>query len=345
MIRLVLDGRTGRSDIRIGVSAGRLKEFAPRNRTLILTDRRVRALHLAFFRGWDTLALDRGEKTKTMAVVERIAREMLRRGYDRGTTLVGAGGGVICDLAGFAASTYMRGIRFGFVPTTLLAQVDASLGGKNGVNLDRYKNIIGAFRQPEFVLADPRFLATLPRAEIRNGLAEIVKAAAIRDRALFRELEAGAERAAAGDVAILGKLIERAAAVKVAIVARDERERGIRALLNFGHTLGHAVEKTSGLSHGAAVSVGMAAAARLSAAEGLLSEREADRLIALLDRLGLPARIPASAGRVLAAIDKDKKNDGRMIRFIFLRRLGAAVIRPVRRSALKESLHDLRQSG
>lgn len=344
MIRLILNGRTGRSDIRIGASARQLRDFASRDRTLILTDRRVRALHPAFFRGWDTLALDRGEKTKTMASAERIARELLRRGYDRGATLVGAGGGVVCDLAGFAASTYMRGIRFGFVPTTLLAQVDASLGGKNGVNLDRYKNIIGVFRQPEFVLADPRFLATLPPAEIRNGLAEIVKAAAIRDRTLLADLEACAERALAGDPGVLEQLIERAAAVKVAIVARDEREQGARALLNFGHTLGHALEKTSGLSHGAAVSIGMAAAARLSAAEGLLPEREAARLIELLDRLGLPTRTPASSARVLAAVDKDKKNDGRMIRFVCLRRLGAAVIRPVRRSALKESLHDLCQS-
>ena len=179
MTRLVLNVGGGRSDIRIGVGAFRLEDHALKKRTLILTDRKVQALHGSLFRGWNTLVLDRGEKMKTLAVVERISRALLRRGGDRGATIVGVGGGVICDLAGFAAAVYMRGIRFGFVPTTLLAQADASLGGKNGVNLDRYKNVIGTFRQPDFVLADPRFLSTLPPAAVREGLAEVVKAAAI----------------------------------------------------------------------------------------------------------------------------------------------------------------------
>ena len=261
MTRLVLNVGGGRSDIRIGVGAFRLEDHALKKRTLILTDRKVQALHGSLFRGWNTLVLDRGEKMKTLAVVERISRALLRRGGDRGATIVGVGGGVICDLAGFAAAVYMRGIRFGFVPTTLLAQADASLGGKNGVNLDRYKNVIGTFRQPDFVLADPRFLSTLPPAAVREGLAEVVKAAAIRDRALFIELENAAERALAGDLAVLERLVARAAAVKIAVVARDERERGARTLLNFGHTFGHALEKTAGLSHGEAISAGMAAAA------------------------------------------------------------------------------------
>ncbi|HOY99020.1 MAG TPA: 3-dehydroquinate synthase, partial [Candidatus Aminicenantes bacterium] len=145
MTRLVLNVGGGRSDIRIGVGAFRLEDHALKKRTLILTDRKVQALHGSLFRGWNTLVLDRGEKMKTLAVVERISRALLRRGGDRGATIVGVGGGVICDLAGFAAAVYMRGIRFGFVPTTLLAQADASLGGKNGVNLDRYKNVIGTF--------------------------------------------------------------------------------------------------------------------------------------------------------------------------------------------------------
>ena len=342
MKRLILEGLTGRSEIRIGADARRLGDFAPIGRTLIVTDRKVYGLYRPLFRGWDALVLDRGEKTKTLAVVERIQRELLRKGYDRGATLVGVGGGVICDLAGFAASIFMRGIRFGFVPTTLLAQVDASLGGKNGVNLDRYKNVIGVFRQPHFVLSDPRFLATLPPTEILNGLAETVKAAAIRDRELFRDLETRAGQVLAGDPEVLGGMIERAAAVKIGIVARDERERGARALLNFGHTLGHALEKTTAISHGAAVSVGMAAAARLSTAEGLLPESEAERLIALLNRLGLPTGMPTAWRRVLAAIEKDKKKDGRFIRFVMLRRIGSAVVRPIRLDALKEALHDLR---
>jgi len=341
MKRLALRGLTGRCRILIGESARNLAAYAPKNRTLVVTDRKVYGLYRTLLRGWDVHVLARGEKTKTLATVERLQRALLRKGYDRGATLVALGGGVVCDIAGFAASTYMRGIRFGFVPTTLLAQVDAAIGGKNGVNLDRFKNVIGLFRQPDFVLSDPRFLATLPAREARNGLAEVVKSAAIADGELFRFLEDNADRALAMDLKILGRLIERAAGIKVRLVARDERERGPRALLNFGHTLGHAVEKTTGLSHGAAVSIGMAAAARLSAAWGLLQVREARRLVGLLDRLGLPTRAPEDKRRILAAIDKDKKKDARLVRFILLRGIGSAVIRSVRLDGLKEILNDL----
>ncbi|MCX6566766.1 MAG: 3-dehydroquinate synthase, partial [Candidatus Aminicenantes bacterium] len=257
MKRLILEGRTGSCRILIGESAGNLGRYASRDRAMIVTDRRVYGLYRPLFREWDVHVLDRGEKTKTLAVVERLQRELLRRGYDRGATLVAVGGGVICDLAGFAASVFMRGIRFGFVPTTLLAQVDAALGGKNGVNLDRYKNIIGVFRQPDFVISDPRFLATLPPAEIRNGLAEVVKSAVIKDREFFLYLEENAGHALALEKNVMARAIEGAAAVKIGLVARDERESGPRMLLNFGHTLGHALEKTTGISHGAAVSIGM----------------------------------------------------------------------------------------
>jgi 3-dehydroquinate synthase len=336
MKRLILEGRTGSCRILIGESAGNLGRYVSRDRTMIVTDRKVYGLYRSLFRGWDVRILDRGEKTKTLAVVERLQRELLRKGYDRGATLVAVGGGVVCDLAGFAASIFMRGIRFGFVPTTLLAQVDAALGGKNGVNLDRYKNIIGVFRQPDFVISDPRFLATLPSAEIRNGLAEVIKSAAIKDREFFRFLEENTDRVLALERKVMEQVIERAAAVKIGIVSADERESGPRMLLNFGHTLGHALEKTTGISHGAA------AAARLSTARGLLAEREVLRLIALLDRLGLPTEIPAGRRRVLAAIGKDKKRYGRLIRFILLRRIGSAIIRPVPPDALEEMFDDLR---
>jgi len=342
MKRLILEGRTGHCRILIGESAGNLGDYAPKDRTLIVTDRKVYGLFRPLVRGWDVLVLDRGEKMKTLAVAERIQRELLRRGYDRGATLVGVGGGVVCDLTGFAASIYMRGIRFGFVPTTLLAQVDAALGGKNGVNLDRFKNVIGVFRQPDFVISDPRFPATLPPAEIRNGLAEAVKSAAIKDGKFFRYLEENADSALALKRKVMTRIIEGAAAVKIGIVSRDEKESGPRALLNFGHTLGHALEKTTGISHGEAVSIGMAAAARLSTGLGLMPRRETDRLINLLARLGLPTQVPAGRRRILSAIKKDKKKDGRLIRFILLRRIGSAVIRPVRLDELEEVFDDLR---
>lgn len=341
MKRLVLRGRTGRSLILIGESIRRLGRQAPRDKTFLAVDRKVYGLHRALFRGWSVCLLGRGERIKTLATVERLQRLLLRKGCDRGSILVGVGGGVVCDITGFAASTYMRGIRFGFVPTTLLAQVDAAIGGKNGVSLDRYKNVIGVFRQPEFVISDPRFLASLPAREVRNGLSEIVKSGAIADRELFREIEDSVERILAGDKDVLSRLIERAAGIKVRLVAADEQEQGPRAKLNFGHTIGHAVERTGGLSHGAAVSIGMAAAARLSTAWGLLPDGEARRLIRLLARLGLPTAVPTDKRRLLASIARDKKKDGRSVRFILLRKIGSAVIRSVPLTAFKDVLHDL----
>jgi 3-dehydroquinate synthase len=341
MRRLTLRGRTGRSLILVGESVRNLERYASHDQAVLVTDRRVYSLYKSLFGQWNTVVLDRGEKTKTLATVERLQRTLLRTGCDRSSILVGLGGGVISDITGFTASTFMRGIRFGFVPTTLLAQADAAIGGKNGVNLDRYKNIIGLVRQPEFVIADPQFLATLPTSEIRNGLSEVVKSAAIADERLFRDLENSADRALAKDIDVLGRLIAAAARIKVRLVACDENEQGPRAKLNFGHTLGHAVERATGLSHGAAISIGMAAAARLSTRWGLLAERDNKRLLQLLIRLGLPVTATGNKRRLWTAIDKDKKKRGPFVRFVLLERIGSAVIRPARRTALKEVLHDL----
>ena len=212
-------------------------------------------------RGLGGLVPGRGESLKTLAVVEKLVRAFLRRGADRETTIVAVGGGALCDVVGLASSLFMRGLPFGLVPTTLLAQVDAAVGGKNGVNVDGYKNLAGTVRQPDFVLADPDFLATLDPAEIRNGLAEVVKAAAVADAGLVGFLERNASAAAALDPAVVGRLVVRSIRIKVRIVEGDELEAGPRRLLNFGHTLGHALEREAGFSHGRAIAVGMAAAA------------------------------------------------------------------------------------
>jgi 3-dehydroquinate synthase len=223
----------------------------------------------------------------------------------------------------------MRGVHFGFVATTLLAQVDASVGGKNGVNFSGYKNMVGVFNQPEFVICDLDLLKTLPKREVLCGMAEIVKHGAIADADLFAFLEENAQGALELDPVVVERLVYDSVVIKSAVVSRDEKEAGERRKLNFGHTFGHAIEKTSGVPHGEAVSAGMAAAARLSAQKGLLAHAEADRLIALLDRLGLPTRIPAKPESVLDALRKDKKRKGAGIHFVLLADIGRAVIEEI----------------
>jgi 3-dehydroquinate synthase len=229
----------------------------------------------------------------------------------------------------------MRGVRFGFVATTLLSQVDASVGGKNGVNLGGYKNLVGVFRQPEFVICDTGLLKTLPEKEIRCGLAEIAKHAAIGDTELFSFLEDHAEGELQRDIDILGRLIYDSVRIKTSIVNQDETEKGERRKLNFGHTLGHAVEKMTGMSHGEAVSVGMAAASELSVKKGYLSDEDAMRLENLLKRMGLPTHIRLDAKRLADTLKKDKKKTEERIHFVFLQGIGRAVVEelPIREVA------------
>jgi 3-dehydroquinate synthase len=217
-------------------------------------------------------------------------------------------------------------VRFGFVSTTLLSQVDASVGGKNGVNFQGYKNLIGVFNQPEFVICDPRLLKTLPEKEILNGMAEIVKHAVIEDATLFTYLEKHFQKALTLDTDVIEKLVYDSVVIKSGIVNQDELEKGARRKLNFGHTFGHAFEKTAGVPHGEAVSAGMAAAAALSVRRGRLSIEDAARIKSLLQRIGLPVTIQAERKRVFDALKKDKKRKGDHIHFVLLDGIGKAVV-------------------
>lgn len=270
-----------------------------------------------------------GDRSKTLARVARLYDAFLDAGADRATVVVALGGGMVGDLAGFAAATLLRGLPFVQVPTTLLAMVDSSLGGKTGVNLPRGKNLVGAFHQPRLVLADASLLRTLPRRVLAAGMAEVVKHGAIRDAELFERLEAEMERVLAlEDEGLVLDVLERAVAVKADVVARDERETGIRAHLNFGHTLGHAVEALRGyrgVLHGEAVSMGMVYAARRSEALGIAPAGVAERLRALLVRAGLPTELPPFPRRAyLEALRVDKKRRDDRIRFVVLRGVGEA---------------------
>ncbi len=279
------------------------------------------------------IVLPDGEAFKNWEALNRIFDALLQGRCDRGTTVVALGGGVIGDLAGFAAATYQRGVPFVQVPTTLLAQVDSSVGGKTGINHPRGKNMIGAFWQPRLVVADTDTLATLPDRELSAGLAEVIKYGLIRDLPFLEWLEANMPRLRERDPAALAFAIERSCANKAQVVAEDEREtarEGGRALLNLGHTFGHAVEAGMGYGewlHGEAVAAGTVMAAELSHRLGWLADADIERVSALLAAAGLPIRGPAlGADRYLDLMGHDKKVVAGRLRLVLLRRLGEAVI-------------------
>ncbi len=292
------------------------------------------------------LVLPDGEAYKTLATVERIFDRLLELRFSRNATLVALGGGVIGDLVGFAAACYQRGIAFIQVPTTLLAQVDSSVGGKTGVNHPLGKNMIGAFYQPKCVIADTDALATLPDRQLRAGIAEVIKYGLIRDAAFFRWLEENINQLLARDPAALEYAIEHSCRIKAEVVAADECEAGLRAILNFGHTFGHAIEASTGYGwylHGEAVAIGMCQAADLSRRLGLLSAAEVDRIIALIERAGLPLTPPPEleSDRLLARMAVDKKNLDGKLRLILLEAIGQATLpRPVPVDILKKTLDE-----
>jgi 3-dehydroquinate synthase len=272
-----------------------------------------------------------GEEHKGWQTLNKIFDALLKNRCGRDSTLIALGGGVIGDLAGFAAATYQRGVQYVQVPTTLLAQVDSSVGGKTAINHALGKNMIGAFHQPRLVLADMDTLKTLPDRELRSGLAEVIKHGLIRDAAFFAWLEANLEQLLARDAEALAHAVVRSIEIKADIVGRDERESGLRRVLNFGHTFGHAIETGLGYGawlHGEAVAAGMAMAADLSRQLGYISEADTARIRSLLERAGLPTAARGIApSRMQQLMSVDKKVKGGRINFVLLERLGAATLR------------------
>jgi 3-dehydroquinate synthase len=291
----------------------------------------------------DVCILPDGEAHKTLATYSRVIDHLMANRHGRTTTLVALGGGVIGDITGFAAATYQRGVGFVQVPTTLLAQVDSSVGGKTGVNHPAGKNMIGAFYQPRAVVIDTATLATLPEREYLAGVAEVIKYGIIRDRAFFEWLELNADALCKRDVDALARVIHTSCAIKARIVGADERESGERAILNFGHTFGHALEAVTGFSvmlHGEAVAIGMVMAADLSARLGRMSVDDARRVKRLIARTGLPTAPPAlDSAALLDAMTMDKKSvDGR-IRLVLADGIGMAdVVDGVERALIVATL-------
>jgi 3-dehydroquinate synthase len=307
-----------------------------KDRCAIITDRHVAPLYgnlvLASLRtaGFEAMAVavPPGETSKSLKVVQRCYDQLARHRLERKSFIVALGGGVIGDLAGFVAATYLRGIPFVQAPTTLLAQVDSSVGGKVGVNLKAGKNLVGAFYQPRLVLCDLATLGTLPIRELRSGLAEVIKYGIIDDAALFARLERDLPRLLRRDPEALAEVIARCCEIKAEVVCQDEHETGRRAILNFGHTIGHAIEAISGYGtylHGEAIAIGQVAAAKLSARLTGLPSADAARIEKLFRRAGLPTRLRLSAPqrkRLLRAMMLDKKVSGGEVKFVLARALG-----------------------
>jgi len=306
----------------------------------VVSDRRVarlygraleRSLRAAGFHPITRVIVPPGERSKSLARVAALYEAFARAGLERGRPVFALGGGVVGDLAGFAAATWLRGVPLVMVPTSLLAQVDSSVGGKVGVDLPRGKNLVGAFHQPRLVVIDPDVLATLPARHVRAGLAEAAKVGWALDAPLARLLERTADAALAGDSSALLAVIGRAVRAKARVVSADERDRGARQLLNYGHTAGHALEALGGYRtwiHGEAVALGMAIAARLAVRRGLLSAADADRQVELLARLGFPPAARAlrrvSARKLWNAMQLDKKRSAGSLRFVLTERMGVA---------------------
>lgn len=306
---------------------GQLKVIADPKSAVLITDEHVYAAHARKFRGWNCIVLKPGEAYKVQSTVDAIVEQLIALETDRRSTLVGIGGGVITDLTGYVASVYMRGIRFGFVPTSILGLVDASIGGKNGIDVGVYKNMVGVIRQPDFILHDMSFLSSLPESEWVNGFAEIIKHACIRDASMFSQLEQQNLRHFRRKKNDIAELIRRNALIKINVVQKDEFEKGDRRLLNFGHTLGHALETQYELLHGQAVAIGMTYAAHIS--EQITGFKETVRLVKLLEQYGLPTYAAFDKDKVFSVLRMDKKRERKEMNYVLLQRIGKGTVQPI----------------
>jgi len=330
---------TSSTDFYFADSINRIKDIVDVQHAVFITDENVFANHEKRFKKYNTIVLKAGEEYKVQATVDSIIEQLIQFEADRKTVLIGVGGGVITDLTGYVASIYMRGIRFGFIPTSLLALVDASIGGKNGIDVGIYKNIVGNTKQPSFILHDIAFLNTLPESEWQNGFAEIIKHACIKDAAMFKELQQHSLKYYRSRKAAIGDLIQRNAKLKTKVVQADEFEQGERKLLNFGHTLGHALENQYELSHGQAISIGMTYAAHLS--QQLLGFKQTAAVVQLLEQYGLPTYASFDKQQAFEVLKMDKKRERKDINYILLEKIGKGLIKPIELKQLQELINQL----
>ena len=329
MEKIILNTSTAKSEIYVGNSWESVCNLLPNSGVAIITDDNVLRLYGNKFPDFPLFSVAPGEESKKLSVIENLAGKLLDAGIDRGGVLLAVGGGVVGDITGFLASVYMRGIKFGSVSTTLLSQVDASVGGKNGVNLGDTKNIIGSVKQPAFVICDPVMLSTLPEDEYLSGLAELIKTAIIGDKDLFEIIAKNSDEIINRNVELLSTLIAKAVRFKSLIVSEDEMETGLRRILNFGHTFGHAIELTQNVKHGFAVASGMELATWFSFTKGFISENERDRIIEILKRFKLTGAMLPDEDKMRRLILHDKKKAGDCINFVFSEGIGQALVKKI----------------
>lgn len=341
MKSIELKTTSGCTHIRINESIKNLTNYTRNQKLIIITDQNVNQLHHHLFPSSDHIVIGTGESIKNLKTVESIYQKLLDFEVDRSWMLLGIGGGIVCDISGFVASTYLRGLDFGFVSTTLLAQVDASVGGKNGVNFLGYKNQIGVFNQPQFVICDLALLKTLPREETICGFAEIIKHGLIRSRSLCEFLEKNHQEILELKPEVLEPLIYESILIKSAIVSQDEKEKGQRKLLNFGHTLGHAIEKVHELSHGQAVCLGMLLSIQISLKYQYLSAGDAKRITQLIGLYFPPLSLALDKEALCEAIHHDKKRQKKVIDFILLEGPGKPLIKEIPIPEIEGLIHDL----
>lgn len=294
--------------------------------TFLITDENIFHAHKTVFAGYKTMVIPSGEASKTQHTVDMLINQLLEYNADKQAIIVGIGGGVITDIAGYVSSIFKRGVRLVLVPTSLLAMVDASIGGKNGVNVGELKNMVGTTHQPEYLLFDYGFLKTLPKEEWINGFAEIIKHACIRSKEMFDYLNDNTLDFFMNHIDVTARLIEQNVDIKTSVVINDEFEKGDRKLLNFGHTLGHAIETLYDIPHGNAVSIGMVAACKISEEMNGFYSSEKEMVEVLLSRYQLPTRIVFDKERVWENLLKDKKAEQGFIHFILLNKIGEGVV-------------------
>ena len=306
---LEIENRCGASTICFGNALNLIYKHLPKyRRIIVITDENVASRYRSLLRHFEQIIIGTGEDNKNLQTAMMVYERLMQMGANTHSYLLGVGGGIVTDITGFVAATYMRGMEFSFVPTTLLSQVDASIGGKNGVNFHDYKNMVGTMRQPDFVICDVVMLHTLPEREFRAGMAEVIKSAILRDVELFKLLELCDVDIQHGRLDLLYNVVLAAASVKNAILAENEVERGRRTLLNLGHTVAHAIEKlTHRVNHGEAVAIGLSMMAWASVRRGLMKRAEANRIDALLKKFGFDLELPVDLFKMLREARYDKK--------------------------------------
>jgi 3-dehydroquinate synthase len=311
-----------------------IDKMVDKTQAIYITDENVYALHQKKFKGKKTIVIPAGEEHKQQATVDFIMEALLNFGATRQAVLIGVGGGVVTDMVGYVAGIYMRGVAVGFVPTTILAMVDASIGGKNGIDVGLYKNMVGLIRQPQFLVYDLDFLKSLPKHQWENGFAEIIKHAAIKDAKMMKELSINDLTYYQKNKKALASLILRNVQIKVKVVQKDEFEKADRKLLNFGHTIGHAIENQHVLLHGHAISIGMVYAAKIS--QVLTGFSETNILVETLKKYGLPTAMHFDIQEAMQIMQKDKKKASAGMQYVVLQKMGKALCETIPMKSLEK---------